>query len=406
MSPVGSWSKGNILPFKTPTWQPVSKKGNVAMLLACTLITAAVSFGSQLPISTLGVEARLMSKPSSPPSQMQGYDGAMMGGMNILPQYTEYFQLTTATRSLNIATNYVGGALSVSDALTDCTHAESQRIFGCPKLSCVTGSLETNQDLQCLCWGWVTDVYSRRFGLFWSAMITVFAAILQGAAQHIAMFCVARILIGFGTTASVISGSAYLAETLPWEYRVWGLSLFDDFFYVGALVAAGVTYTSFRLDNTWAWRLPSLVQGIWGLWCVALLPWMPESPRWLMDQGQTQEALLVLAQTNANGNIRDDIVRLQFRQIYETIEYERDPMSSQEVLRNRGARKRLIITATCALFSMLTGNIFVMYNIGKMLSSAGVNNEGSQLLVVSGLVPSHRMPHITRPARMNAPSQS
>ncbi|TQN64837.1 putative metabolite transport protein YwtG [Colletotrichum shisoi] len=83
--------------------------------------------------------------------------------------------------------------------------------------------------------------------------------------------------------------------------------------------------------------------------------------------------------------MRDDIVRLQFRQIYETIEYERDPMSSQEVLRNRGARKRLIITATCALFSMLTGNIFVMYNIGRMLSSAGVNNEGSQLLVNVGL---------------------
>ncbi|GKT57946.1 hexose transporter [Colletotrichum tofieldiae] len=265
--------------------------------------------------------------------------------MNILPQYTEYFQLSTATRSLNIATNYVGGALS------------------------------------CLCWGWVTDMYSRRFGLFWSAIITVFAAILQGASQHIAMFCVARVLIGFGTTSSVISGSAYLAETLPWEQRAWGLALFDDFFYVGALAAAGITYSSFRFDNTWSWRLPSLVQGVWGLWCVCLLPWMPESPRWLIDQGRPEEALIVLSHVNSNGNIRDDIVRLQFRQICETIEYERDPMSSKEAFRNRGARKRLIITATCALFSMLTGNIFIMYNIGKMLNNAGVSDEGSQLLV-------------------------
>ncbi|KAK1986972.1 general substrate transporter [Colletotrichum cereale] len=313
--------KGNILPFTSPTWQPKSKRGNVALLLACTLITAA----------------------------MQGYDGAMMGSMNILPQYADYFHLSTATRSLNIATNYIGGALS------------------------------------CLCWGWVTDIYSRRFGLFWSAMITVFAAILQGASQHIAMFCVARVLIGFGTTASVISGSAYLAETLPWEQRAWGLALFDDFFYVGALTAAGVTYSSFRLDSTWAWRIPSLVQGVWGLWCVSLLPWMPESPRWLVDQGYAQEALLVLAQINSSGDTSDDIVRLQFRQICETIEYERDPMSGKEALRNRGARKRLVITATCAMFSMLTGNIFVMYNIGNMLNSAGVSNESVQLLLNVGL---------------------
>ncbi|KAK2005885.1 MFS general substrate transporter [Colletotrichum eremochloae] len=309
--------RGNILPFRSPTWQPKSKRGNVALLLACTLITAA----------------------------MQGYDGAMMGGMNILPQYTEYFHLSTPTRSLNISANYVGGALS------------------------------------CFCWSWVTDIYSRRFGLFWAAMITVLASILQGAAQHISMFCVARVFIGFGTTASVISGSAYLAETLPWEQRAWGLALFDDFFYVGALTAAGVTYSTLKFDSTWAWRLPTLIQGIWGLWCVSLIPWMPESPRWLVDQGRAQEALVVLAQVNSNGDTSDDMVRLQFRQICETIEYERDPMSGKEALRNRGARKRLIITATCATFSMLTGNIFVMYNIGKLLSNAGVNNKASQLLL-------------------------
>ncbi|TDZ10335.1 Lactose permease [Colletotrichum sidae] len=216
-------------------------------------------------------------------------------------------------------------------------------------------------------------------------MITVIAAILQATSQHIAMFCIARVIIGFGTTASVISGSAYLAETLPWDQRAWGLALFDDFFYVGALTAAGVTYGSFKINSTWAWRLPSLVQGAWGLLCISLLPWLPESPRWLVDQGRAHDALMVLAQINARGDTSDELVRLQFRQICETIEYERDPMSCKEAVRNRGARKRLLITATCALISMLTGNIFVMYNIGKMLTHAGVSDEGSQLLVNVGL---------------------
>lgn len=41
-----------------------------------------------------------------------------MGGLNILPQYKEYFQLTNPLRSLNIAINYIGGALAVSLAPT------------------------------------------------------------------------------------------------------------------------------------------------------------------------------------------------------------------------------------------------------------------------------------------------
>ena len=44
---------------------------------------------------------------------MQGYDTTMMGGMNILPQYTAYFHLNQALRSFNIASNYTGGCLAV-----------------------------------------------------------------------------------------------------------------------------------------------------------------------------------------------------------------------------------------------------------------------------------------------------
>ncbi|KAI9149922.1 Lactose permease [Paramyrothecium foliicola] len=313
--------KGDILPFRAPTWGPQSQSGNLAILLVCTVAAAA----------------------------MQGYDVSMMGGMNILPQYTEYFELSDATRSLNIATNYVGGCLA------------------------------------CFCWGSLIDNYGRRNGLFWSATLTVLAAGLQAGAVHISMFCIARIIIGFATTASVIAGSAYLAETLPWNKRAWGLSLFNDFFYVGAIVAAGVTYSSFKMEGTWSWRLPSLLQGIWGLFCLALLPWLPESPRWLIDQGRPKDALVVLARVNADGDTRDDLVRLQFCQIVDTITYERNPMTYKEMLCNRGARKRLIITATCALFSMMTGNIIVMYNIGDMLHNVGVDDHSTQLLLNVGL---------------------
>ncbi|KAK7936584.1 uncharacterized protein PG986_015022 [Apiospora aurea] len=325
---MGSWpllpriGRGNILPFQAPNRYPKTRFNNIVVLMACKVFTAAC----------------------------QGYDGSLMGGLNILPQYHEYFHLTNSLRSLNIAINYTGGSLA------------------------------------CFCWTWVTDTYGRRVGLFWAAAITIVAAILQAASVHIAMFCFSRVLIGFGNVASVITGAAYLAETLPWEQRAWGLALFDDFFYVGALVAAAATLAACRLPSAWAWRLPALLQCVWGAVCIALLPWMPESPRWLIDQGRGREALVVLARINApDGDVHDDLVRLQFRQIFQTIEYERNPMKYREMLANRGARKRLIITATCALFSMLAGNLIVMYYIGDVLDHAGIHDQELQLVMNLGL---------------------
>lgn len=69
--------------------------------------------------------------------------------------------------------------------------------------------------------------------MFWAAVITIIAVILQAAAQNVGMFVFARILIGFGTTASGCAGPAYLAETLPLHWRGWGLGVFNDCYYVG-----------------------------------------------------------------------------------------------------------------------------------------------------------------------------
>jgi hypothetical protein len=37
-----------------------------------------------------------------------GYDSALMTGINIMPSYTEFLKLTTATRALNVYANFIG----------------------------------------------------------------------------------------------------------------------------------------------------------------------------------------------------------------------------------------------------------------------------------------------------------
>ncbi|KAJ9160689.1 MFS sugar transporter-like protein [Coniochaeta hoffmannii] len=312
--------RGDILPFPAAVRVPRSSNVITALLVGCSMITSSTF----------------------------GYDGSMMNGLNILPQYNDYFKLNTTTTALNTSTLYLGG--------------------------CIAGFV----------WGAVTDAIGRRPSLFWAAVLTIIAVILQTAAQNVGMFIFARVLIGFGTTASAVTGPAYLAETLPWRSRAWGLGIFNDFYYVGGLVAAGVTFGTADMGGSWSWRLPSLIQGVFSMGCIIILPFLPESPRWLVSQGRREEALTSLAQANARGDETNELVLLQYREICDTLDFERQDeaqLGLKQILRNKGARKRLIIAGTCAFFSTLAGNIIASYYLGTMLDNAGITNTTTQLQI-------------------------
>lgn len=120
-----------------------------------------------------------------------------MNGLNILPAYIDYFKLTTATTGLATSALYIGGVLAG------------------------------------LTYGQVTDYLGRRYALFWAAVFTILAVIIQACAQNTATFVIGRILVGYGTSASTLTGPTFVAETLPYQWRAWGLGLLNDCYYVG-----------------------------------------------------------------------------------------------------------------------------------------------------------------------------
>ncbi|RDW57613.1 MFS sugar transporter-like protein [Coleophoma cylindrospora] len=275
-----------------------------------------------------------------------GFDGSMMNGLNILPSYTDYFHLTTATTALNTSAVWLGG--------------------------CLSGLL----------YGYVVDAIGRKPALLYGALFTVFAAVIQAAAQNTAMFVVARILIGIGTGASGVAGPVYLAETLPPKWRAWGLGVFYDCWYVGGLIAAGVTYGTAKMQSTWAWRLPSALQGLFSIICIVVLPFIPESPRWLIYKGRNEEALQVIAQTNCDGDASNPVVLVQYKEMVDTIEFEKnsgETMSFLEIVKTPSARKRTLLAVSVAVFTMLSGNNIISYYLGTMLDNAGITNSTTQL---------------------------
>jgi len=127
------------------------------------------------------------------------------------------------------------------------------------------------------------------------------------------------------------------------------------------LIAAGITYRTATIgggNSTWAWRIPSAVQGIFSILCIIILPFIPESPRWLVYVGRKEEALVVIAQAYSNGDTLNPVVLAQYKEIVDTIDYERnvgETLSLVQMVKTPVARKRVTLAVSAAVISTISG---------------------------------------------------
>lgn len=151
---------------------------------------------------------------------------------------------------------------------------------------------------------------------------------------------------------------------------------------LGGFVAAGITYGTQGIQSTWAWRIPSLIQGIFSVICIVILPFVPESPRFLAHQGHREAALTVIAQTYANGDEDSPVVLTAFKEIIDTLDYEKNSeqtLSFLQVFKTPSARRRILLACSAAVFSTIAGNVIASYYLGTMLTNAGITSVNKQL---------------------------
>lgn len=161
----------------------------------------------------------------------------MMNALNILPSYTEYFHLTSATIALNSGIVWIGA------------------IFGSLILAKVP------------------DIIGRKPSIFYAAVVAILGSGLQAAAQNITMFLVARFILGLGIGVTYVSVPLLIAETLPTNYRSLGLGAFTDLYYVGGLLSAGEHRLSSSLHSLRGILTPSPKASL-----MAPLKWLRHGP--------------------------------------------------------------------------------------------------------------------------------
>ena len=171
----------------------------------------------------------------------------------------------------------------------------------------------------------------------------------------------------------------YQAEIAPREIRGRVVTLQQWAITWGILIQYFVQYGASFVDGgsknpnqgSAAFRIPWGLQMIPAFILLVGMVWFPYSPRWLASKDRWEEAITVLADLHAGGNLKHPKVLAQYREIEEVLRFEKECRAAgwAAILESKMA-KRVALGMSVQLWSELCGMNVMMYYILCTLSTA------------------------------------
>ena len=144
--------------------------------------------------------------------------------------------------------------------------------------------------------GVLSDKVGRKPTLILSLACTVAGGVSATFAMDFSTILICRFMVGLGVGSAPVAITLF-TDFLPskFEQETRGRTLvgFFVFFSIGAVFEALVAWAT--LSTVWRWRALLFVSVLPSVFLLVAIPFfIPESPRWLVSQGQTDRALKVL----------------------------------------------------------------------------------------------------------------
>ncbi|PGH15984.1 hypothetical protein AJ80_05360 [Polytolypa hystricis UAMH7299] len=281
---------------------------------------------------------------------LNGYDGSLMGGLNAMKSYQEFFDMESAGASTGL-------------------------VFAMYPIGSLAAVFFT---------GPVNDYAGRRMGMFVGAVIVIIGTCIQAPSTNKAMFLAGRFILGFGVSFCCVSAPTYTSEISHPRWRGTLTGLYNCTWYIGSIVAGWVIYACSSMKSDLGFRIP--------IWCqlissaiVAIGVWfLPESPRWLIAQDRADQAIEVLARYHGEGDPKHPVVTLQMMEMQQQIKTDgsdKQWWDYRELYDSHSSRHRLICVIGMACFGQLSGNSATSYYLPVMVENAGITSEKTQLLL-------------------------
>ena len=230
--------------------------------------------------------------------------------------------------------------------------------------------------------GALSDRFGRKKLLIVSALLFLLGSGLCASSTGFAMMVCARIILGLAVGAASALTPAYLAELAPKERRGSLSTLFQLMVTFGILLAYAsnlgfLNHNLFGIRD-WRWMLGSALVPAALLLLGGLL--LPESPRYLVNKGDTRNAFKVLTL------IRKDVDQTQ-------VQIELDEIKAVAAQDTKGgvrelfriARPALVAAIGIMLFQQLVGINSVIYFLPQVFIKGFGFPEGDAIWVSVGI---------------------
>ena len=138
--------------------------------------------------------------------------------------------------------------------------------------------------------GHLADKVGRLNATMIGAVIFACGAGLEAGAVHIAMLIVGRAIAGVGEGFFLSTVVVYICEICPPDRRGPIASLVQMLTTLGIPVGYFTCYGSVRINSSFSWRIPFMVQALLATMLACCCPFLPSSPRWLIERGHPSQA--------------------------------------------------------------------------------------------------------------------
>ena len=167
------------------------------------------------------------------------------------------------------------------------------------------------------------DYMGRKNTILIGTTIMSVGALLQCTAYSVPHMIVGRIVAGIGNGINTATAPTYQSETsqAAWRGKLIVIELIMNI--AGFSLSNWVTFGFSYLPGGVSWRVPLALQFIFIVILYATVPWLPESPRWLVMKGRFDEAEQVLADLEGSEK-EDPYIQTQLSEIKFAADYERD----------------------------------------------------------------------------------
>lgn len=177
----------------------------------------------------------------------------------------------------------------------------------------------------------------------------------------------------------------YVSETASAQKRGQLVLVEGVFALSGLAVASWVNFGMFHTTGPVSWRFPIALQLVFIVIILSLTPWLPESPRYLIKKGRTEEATAIMARLMGRPET-DTEVSKEVAVIQSALERDagyRDKHSANPFSMNKNRHlHRLVIAATGTMITQMSG-INVIAGYSTSIFEGTLNYSGSDARIFS-----------------------